>query len=71
MIDFTNYTKRAQEPPDCDYKKGVVCRNWSLLGDVNQKGVRPQDKPLKVEELTAEQKALIRKAENEYGFKVL
>ncbi|MBQ9729512.1 MAG: DUF3863 domain-containing protein [Clostridia bacterium] len=71
VIDFTNYTKRAQEPPDCDYKKGVVCRNWSLLGDVNQKGVRPQDKPLKVEELTAEQKALIRKAENEYGFKVL
>ncbi|MDR1284081.1 MAG: DUF3863 domain-containing protein [Opitutaceae bacterium] len=39
VIDFTRYTLPTVEP-DC---AGV--RNWSLLGDINQKQTRPQDKP--------------------------
>lgn len=71
IIDFTDYTKTAHEPPDSDYSQGIVYRNWSLLGDVNQKGLRAQDKPISIEDLTEVQKKLIKKAEYKYGFKIL
>lgn len=71
VIDFTDYTKTAHEPPDSDYAKGIGYRNWSLLGDINQKGVREQDKPISIEELTESQKKLIEKGEYRYGFKIL
>lgn len=71
IIDFTNYTKTAHEPPDSDYGKGLVYRNWSLLGDINQKGIREQDKPISMRDLTEEQRKLIEKGEYKYGFKIL
>ncbi|MBR3755458.1 MAG: DUF3863 domain-containing protein [Clostridia bacterium] len=71
VIDFTDYTKPACEPPDSDYAKGIIHRNWSLLGDINQKGLRVQDTPVCLDELTDEQKTLIKRAQSEFGFKVL
>lgn len=70
VIDFTDYTKTYSEPEDSDYRIGKICRNWSLLGDINQKGLRPQDVPVPFENLSENQKALIRKAESEFGFTV-
>lgn len=52
VIDFTDYTKTYQEPKDSDYTKGESNRSWSLLGDINQKNLRPQDKPIPFEELS-------------------
>jgi hypothetical protein len=39
VIDFTRYDITAKEPQD-------LIRNWSLLGVINQKQTRPQDKPV-------------------------
>ncbi|MDO6431132.1 DUF3863 domain-containing protein [Flavitalea sp. BT771] len=55
VIDFTRYDLPAKEPVSGS------TRNWSLMGEINQKGVRPQDKPVPVKELPAEGQALIRK----------
>ncbi len=71
IIDFTDYTRPAREPDDSDYAKGIIHRNWSLMGDINQKGLRAQDKPISVGELTESQKALIRRGERKYGFKAI
>ncbi|MDR1384925.1 MAG: DUF3863 domain-containing protein [Planctomycetaceae bacterium] len=54
VIDFTDYTKPAEEP------QGLT-RKWSLLGDINQKGTRPQDKPIPLDQLTEKQKQLLKK----------
>jgi hypothetical protein len=54
VIDFTNYTKPAKEPQK-------LTRKWSLLGDINQKGTRPQDKPIPLDKLTEEQRRLLKK----------
>jgi hypothetical protein len=54
VIDFTNYTKPAKEPQE-------LTRKWSLLGDINQKGTRPQDKPIPLDKLTDEQRQLLKK----------
>jgi len=45
-IDFTRYDLKAEEP------KGLQ-REWSLMNVLNQKGTRPQDKPVRLEELSA------------------
>ncbi len=58
VIDFTDYTKTYAEPKDSDYTKDEVNRSWSLLGDINQKGLRKQDVPVCFEALTSEQKRL-------------
>ena len=71
VVDFTDYTKRCAEPADADYRKGVVHRNWSILGDINQKRTRPQDAPVAVEELTARQKRLIAEFERRTGRPIL
>ena len=71
VIDFTDYTKSACEPPDSNYHEGIIHRNWSLLGDINQKGLRNQDTPVPVEELSEEQKKLVLRAENKFGIKIL
>ena len=34
-------------------------RSWSLMGRINQKGVRPQDRPIPVSELSDEARAII------------
>jgi hypothetical protein len=47
VIDFTRYDLKAEEP------QGLQ-REWSLMNVVNQKGTRPQDKPRRLGELSAE-----------------
>lgn len=55
VIDFTRYDLPAKEPVSGS------TRNWSLMGEINQKGIRPQDKPVSPEDLSADGKALIKK----------
>ena len=70
VIDFTDYTRHYCEPEDSDCRAGKITRNWSLLGDINQKGLRLQDKPVSLNELTARQRELIAAAEARYGIKI-
>ena len=58
VIDFTRYDLPATEPSDPE--PGKQSRNWSLMNRINQKGTRPQDKPIPINELTVEEQALIR-----------
>ena len=44
VIDFTRYDLRAEEPPNPQ-------REWSLMNVLNQKGTRPQDKPVRLSQL--------------------
>jgi len=57
VIDFTRYDLPAQEPPDPTPDK--PSRNWSVMNRINQKGTRPQDKPLLLAELPAEDRNFI------------
>jgi len=54
VIDFTRYDVPAAEPAE-------MTRKWSLLGDINQKQSRPQDKPVPFDSLSASGQKLIRK----------
>ena len=47
VIDFTRYDLPAHEP------QGLQ-REWSLMNVLNQKGTRPQDKPVRLGQLPAE-----------------
>ncbi|HSH19947.1 MAG TPA: DUF3863 domain-containing protein [Draconibacterium sp.] len=58
VIDFTRYDLKAQEPADPE--SGEHSRNWSLMNRLNQKGIRPQDKPIDISELSAEEKTIIK-----------
>lgn len=58
VIDFTRYDLEAREP--ADPKKGEHIRNWSLMNRLNQKGTRQQDKPVNINELKADDKAIIK-----------
>ena len=58
VIDFTDYTQHYCEPKDSDYAKGESNRSWSLLGEINQKNLRPQDVPISFDELSERQKSL-------------
>ena len=55
VIDFTRYDLKAAEPVSAS------TRSWSLLGDINQKQIRPQDKPVPLQKLDEGAKTLIRK----------
>jgi hypothetical protein len=57
VIDFTRYDLEAKEP--VDPKPGKHSRNWSLMNRLNQKGTRPQDQPIDIKELNAEEQAII------------
>ncbi len=57
VIDFTRYDLPAAEPPDP--APGGHSRNWSLINRINQKGLRPQDRPVPLAELSTEEQALI------------
>jgi Domain of Unknown Function with PDB structure (DUF3863)/Domain of Unknown Function with PDB structure (DUF3864) len=46
-IDFTRYDLPAREPQ-------TLQREWSLMNVLNQKGTRPQDKPMRLGQLPAE-----------------
>lgn len=54
VIDFTNYNLKAEEPTD-------MTRKWSLLGEINQKQSRLQDKPKPINEISEEGILLIKK----------
>jgi hypothetical protein len=47
VIDFTRYDLKAQEP-------AAPQREWSLMNVLNQKGTRPQDKPMRFAQLSAD-----------------
>jgi len=57
VIDFTRYDLPAKEPPDPSPAKPV--KDWSLINRINQKGLRPQDTPVSLKELTADEQGLI------------
>ena len=46
-IDFTRYDLKAEEP------RGLQ-REWSLMNVLNQKGTRPEDKPVRLSQLSLE-----------------
>jgi len=54
VIDFTRYDITAEEPTD-------MKRNWSLMGQINQKETRAQDKPVLLSELPREDQQRIYK----------
>jgi hypothetical protein len=45
VIDLTRYDLRAQEPQ-------ILQREWSLMNVLNQKAMRPDDKPMRLGQLT-------------------
>jgi len=51
-IDFTRYDLKAEEPRD-------LRREWSLMNELNQKGTRPQDQPLRLSQLNTGDQSLI------------
>jgi hypothetical protein len=55
VIDFTRYDIKSEEPVSAS------TRNWSLMGEINQKQTRPQDKPIPLKSLGKDQKSLIKK----------
>jgi hypothetical protein len=59
VIDFTRYDLPAREPADPG--PGEHSRNWSLINRINQKGLRPQDKPIPLDQLDAEEQSLIKR----------
>ncbi len=59
VIDFTRYDIPAQEPDDPTPEHPT--KDWSLINKINQKGLRPQDKPRLLEEMDADDRALIAK----------
>jgi hypothetical protein len=52
VIDLTRYDYPTHEPQ-------TLSRNWSLLGTINQKQTRPQDQPVAIKELSAEDQKII------------
>ncbi|MES2376048.1 MAG: DUF3863 domain-containing protein [Bacteroidota bacterium] len=52
VIDFTDYRNTAKEPAE-------MTRKWSLLGEINQKQTRPQDKPISSDSLSAKARSVI------------
>ncbi|MEY3395998.1 MAG: hypothetical protein RL346_2235 [Verrucomicrobiota bacterium] len=59
VIDFTRYDERVREPADPE--AGKHSRNWSLMNRINQKGTRPQDRPIRLDEFMEADRELIRK----------
>jgi len=47
VIDFARYDLQAHEPQELQ-------REWSLTNVLNQKGTRPQNKPVRLRQLTPE-----------------
>ena len=52
VIDLTRYDLRATEPPDATPQHPE--KDWSLMNRINQKGLRPQDRPTPFAELAAD-----------------
>ncbi len=54
VIDFTRYDLKAKEPTG-------MTRRWSLLGDINQKQSRPQDKPVPLSNMPVKADSIIKR----------
>lgn len=54
VIDFTRYDLPAHEPT-------AMTRKWSLLGDINQKQSRLQDKPIPLQQLSKQADSIIQR----------
>ncbi len=52
VIDFTRYDLPAREPRE-------MTRSWSLLGRINQKQTRPQDRPIELAALPEPERTLV------------
>lgn len=59
VIDFTRYDIEAKEPADPTPQRPA--KDWSLINRINQKGARPQDKPILLEDLEKNDRDLIEK----------
>jgi hypothetical protein len=59
VVDFTKYDITAKEPADPSPEHPVT--DWSIINRINQKGLRPQDKPIPLTELSKEEQELIKK----------
>ena len=57
VIDFTRYDLPAREPDDPSPAHPV--KQWDLMNRINQKGLRPQDKPVLLSELSGGDRELI------------
>jgi len=57
VIDLTRYDLPAKEPLDPDPQHPV--KNWSLINEINQKGLRPQDKPVPIKQMSKPDQDLI------------
>jgi hypothetical protein len=58
VIDLTRYDLPAKEPADPSPEKPV--KDWSLMNRINQKGIRPSDKPVLIKDLTEDDRELIK-----------
>lgn len=57
VIDFTRYDLPVHEPADASPQHPV--KDWSLINRINQKGLRPQDTPVMIKDLSKDEKDLI------------
>lgn len=57
VIDFTRYDLPAHEPADPSPSRPA--KDWSLMNRINQKGLRVQDRPVLISQLTDFEKTLI------------
>ncbi len=57
VIDFTRYDLPAREPADPSPERPNT--DWSLINRINQKGLRPEDTPVPIGDLTGEELKLI------------
>jgi hypothetical protein len=60
VIDFTRYDLPAHEPADPDPQHPA--KDWSLMNRINQKGLRAQDRPTVLSDLSREDQDFIHKA---------
>jgi hypothetical protein len=60
VIDFTRYDLPAKEPADPDPQHPA--KSWSLMNRINQKGLRSQDRPTRLSDLSGEDQDFIHKA---------
>lgn len=59
VIDFTRYDLPAHEPADPSPEHPI--KDWTLMNRINQKGLRPQDTPVLLADLSVEDRSLIAK----------
>jgi len=64
LIDLTRYDLKVREPGDPQPE--AHHRNWSLMNRLNQKGLRPQDRQVTLDRLSADDRDFIRERYPEF-----